>query len=420
MTSLPDFDKLRLLLLDLLSGARDVPPDAVARLTPTQWTAMLAMAKQHRLGPLLHWQMTQRHAALAVPDAVRAELKRAWIDSSRRQLGIQYELCAARNVLESAGIGSITLKGGFLAFLAYPNPALRPVRDLDILIPADRLVEAYRLLIANGAEPGETGGDPEALLDFALAVDEHHLPILTAASSLARIELHKHIQNLASVAGGARDAALIDQFWANKLRLSIAGVELDFPCATDMLLHLVMHAAYNHILNNGPLALADIAFLLRGHEVEWARFWPTAARVGATRGAVLLLDLAQHYWGALPVEWSADAATLLAGLDDMREDAALLMLQDRELGPEIWRRRGRRRTLGERIGRALHLLFLPRVEMAMIYPVKPNAPRILLYYPLRWWQLATDRLPGVVALRRRGDLRAQEKIDGRVSQWLKA
>ena len=413
-------DALRLLLLDLLSDARSVAPDTVAALDDAQWETMLVMVRQHRLAPLLHWQLTRRHDRLAIPAAIAIELKQAFVASRHRQLGIQFELCAARRLLDGAGIASIALKGGFLAFMAYPDPALRPLRDLDILVTEDRLIEAYRLMRANGAMPG-SDGDDAAALDYAIAADEHHLPILIAPSALARIELHKHIQSVSSVADSARDGDLLDGIWRNAVRLTIAEVGLDFPAPTDMLLHVVMHAAYNHLLNNGPLTLADIAFLLRAHAVDWERFWRDADRVGATRGAVLLLDLAAHYWGPLPIEWSDDAAALRADIAEVRDPAALLMLQDRTITPEIWRKRGREDSgWRARAARALHLIFLPRLEMAMIYPVRAESPRVLLYYPLRWWALATRRLPDVVTTRQRPDLQEQTAIDTRVSRWLGA
>lgn len=43
------------------------------------------------------------------------------------------------------------LKGMALAFTVYPHEALRPMGDLDILVPADKVLQARDLLIHNGA-----------------------------------------------------------------------------------------------------------------------------------------------------------------------------------------------------------------------------------------------------------------------------
>jgi hypothetical protein len=38
-------------------------------------------------------------------------------------------------------------------------------------------------------------------------------------------------------------------------------------------------------------------------------------------------------------------------------------------------------------------VFLSRSGMAAQYPVNPHSPKVFLYYPLRWYRLATQVLP---------------------------
>lgn len=412
-------DTLRRLVLDLLSDTRPVTPDRVATLGEGDWARMLAMVTQHRLGAQLDWQIKQRHAALPIPAAVIAELGKARSHFSMRQLGMQYELCAAHKLLADAGIPAIALKGAFLAFHAYPDPALRPLRDLDLLVPEDRAVEAFDLLVAHGAtqcNPGETR------LEFALKVDAHHLPILWTPSGFGKIEVHRHIQKINGVRAAERNAMLVEALWAHAVEAPVAGTPIRFPAPTDLLLHLVMHAAYDHILNNGPLVLSDIAVLLRRHPIDWSRFWTLAEAADATRGAVLLLDLAEAHFGALPVDWSAAAANTRNALDEIRDPAALLMLQDRELGGEIWRLRddGKSHRARQAMRRVVGRLFVSRLEMEMLYGVSARSPLIYLHYPRRWWSLLTSRLPRVLHTRRREGLREQQLIDADVAAWLRA
>ena len=47
---------------------------------------------------------------------------------------------------DSAGIPALVLKGAALAHLVYPEPGLRPMSDLDILVPESELWRAQRLL----------------------------------------------------------------------------------------------------------------------------------------------------------------------------------------------------------------------------------------------------------------------------------
>lgn len=410
-------DALRLLVLDLISDACDVPPDTVAVLDAEAWRTVLAMVRQHRLGGLLHWQLEHRHSALPVPDEVREEVREAWRHSTRRVLGMQYELVTLGKLLDAAGIAWIALKGPFLAYHAYPEAALRPMRDLDILVPANRLVDAWNVVVGAGAKPA-AAGDGEQRLNHALRTNKHHLPALATPSGFSNLELHRGIRSAASTVGRHDGALLLDDLWAHAVNLPIAATPVRFPAPTDMLLHLILHAAYDHLLNNGPLILSDIAFLLRRHTIDWRRFWQTMTTLEAMRGAVLLLDLAARYWRDLPIEWTPAAAGLRGGLDTVRGPAALLLLQDRELTPDIWRKRGTGQPRGA-IRRTFGRLFIPRAEMALLYPGAARTPRLLLYYPVRWWQLATRRIPDAWRTGRRVDLRRQAAIDTDVSRWLR-
>jgi hypothetical protein len=331
-------------------------------------------------------------------------------------LGMCYELSTLSKLLDAAGIRSVALKGPFLAYHAYPQPALRPMRDLDILVPEDRLMDAWHALIAAGAQPA-LGGDGDLRVRHAIRADKHHLPALLSPSGFSKLELHRGVQSAESAKDYDRNTVLLDSVWAHAREHSIGTASIAFPTPTDMLLHLIMHAAYDHLLNNGPLVLADIAFLLRGHAVDWDRFWQIAEQSQSMRGAVLLLDLAADYWRDLPIAWTPAAVDLRTRLEAIREPAALLLLQDRELTPDIWRKRGRSRgAVRQLLGR----LFISRDEMGLLYPAAARSPRIFLRYPARWWWLATRRIPEARRMGRRRDLRHQAAIDADVSRWLRA
>ena len=62
-------------------------------------------------------------------------------------------------------------------------------------------------------------------------------------------------------------------------------------------LHLIVHAAYDHQFNNGPITFYDIAVLLETAPIHWTKFWQMAATGGWTRGCVMIFELASHYHG---------------------------------------------------------------------------------------------------------------------------
>jgi hypothetical protein len=399
-------DSARLLLLDLIADAHDIAPNRIAGLDAAAWDDLARIGAYHRLEPLLHWQAERRHKELAIPPELRARWKAAFVASSRQQLGMQYEIRTLSRQLDAAGIPSILLKGSFLAFHAYPDPALRPLRDIDILVPEDRVLEAYRLMLSTGATPSVD----EAQLDIVVGGGEHHLPPLVTARRFAVVELHRQIQSFSAAPRG-RDPRLLADLWSARSLLPVAGVPIGYPSPTDMLLHLVLHAAQNHDLNNGPLTLPDIAFLLRGHAVDWPRFWGSAERLGVERAATLLLDLTVRYWGALPIEWAEGVRD--SGLATISDLAAQIIVQDDGTALAIAREREVEkgsRAVARRIRR----------EMAILSRLSLASPRDWSRYPARWGALA---IRGARQLTARGpttEIQRHVEVYDEVARWMAA
>lgn len=394
----------RLLLLDLIADAHDIDPDRVAGLDAAAWDDLARIGAYHRLEPLLHWQAERRHKALSIPPELRARWKAAFVASSRQQLGMQYEIRTLSRHLDAAGIPSILLKGSFLAFHAYPDAALRPLRDIDILVPEDRVLEAYRLMLSGGATPSVD----EAQLDVVLGGDEHHLPPLVTARRFAIVEIHRQIQSFSAAPKG-RDPRLLADLWSARSSLRVAGVPIGYPSPTDMLLHLVLHAAQNHDLNNGPLTLPDIAFLLRSQAIDWRRLWASAHRLRVERAATLLLDLTVRYWGALPIEWAEGTRDgELALIGDL---AAQIIVQDGEAALAIAREREVEKGARAVARRA-------RREMAILKRLSLASPRDWSRYPARWGALAIRGAQQLTARRPTAEIQRQIEAYDEVARWM--
>ncbi|WP_235012786.1 nucleotidyltransferase family protein [Spiribacter roseus] len=87
----------------------------------------------HRIGPLLHWQIN--HYGLAAPSELRTALAAQALASRRQSARTTGVAAAITQCLAQAGIESVVLKGAALAHLAYAEPWLRPMDDVDVLVP---------------------------------------------------------------------------------------------------------------------------------------------------------------------------------------------------------------------------------------------------------------------------------------------
>lgn len=266
-------------LLGLLAG----DGDTAAMLDEGGWRQLARMAADHRLEPLLASMARRAGFGGIVPQTLADRWQAAFRDAAIRALVQRRALQDVTGRLEHAGLPHVALKGAWLAYHAYPHPAERPLRDLDLLLPADALLAAWRLLQSAGWTGPELA--PATLAEFAAR--ERHLPPLVSAEG-AVVELHGALHD----PGDARvDAAAL----AARMLANAHGDTIRYPQPADLLAHLCIHAAYSHRLNVGPLLLIDIDRLLQVRPADWLAFWRDAEAGGYTRGAALCLALVERW-----------------------------------------------------------------------------------------------------------------------------
>ena len=276
-------------LLALLGG--DWPADGV----PAQaWPTIATMAAAQRLEPLLAWHAER--GGWPVPSQVAA----AWNQARRAAaLGVLSQQAALRLALArlgDAGIAAVALKGVALAWRHYPEAALRPMRDIDLLVAEDRAIEASQVLAAAGFVP-ET--DDPATLRQALA-DDHQLPAQYHPGLGVTIELHHRLGDPPQRRGYRVPQIDPAGVMARAVAVECGGAMIPCPAPQDLAAHLIVHALYGHRLDCGPLVLADLHFLAADHAVDWAALRDQAVRDGWARGHDLLLALVERSFGSLP------------------------------------------------------------------------------------------------------------------------
>ena len=132
-------------------------PDTEAREAFHAWAALPGCrhpdAATRRLLPLVwsrwrHWPPSGAAADAALA-AVLPEVKRTWLDNHRR-------LQAANGLAErlaAAGVPLMLVKGLPLALQAYGDLGLRPMGDVDLVVPYSQVHQALQVLDAAGWRP---------------------------------------------------------------------------------------------------------------------------------------------------------------------------------------------------------------------------------------------------------------------------
>jgi hypothetical protein len=217
-----------------------------------------------------------------VPQPVAARLHAAAQAQSRRALRRAAELLALLELLGREGIAAVALKGPALAVRLYGDPALRPCRDLDLLLrPAD-VPLAVRLLAARGYPAGPWARTPAA--ERALGRSQCHRALRRPDGEI--VELHWALASPAFPA--PLDAARV---WTRLDTVVLGGRPVPTLAPDDLLLFLCAHGA-----KHGWVRLAwlgDVARLLTARpDLAGPALLARAQAAGAERLVLLGLLLA--------------------------------------------------------------------------------------------------------------------------------
>jgi len=354
--------------------------DRLADLSPVDWSEVCKLAYEFRLSALLYWRLKKTGLLESLPERQRKDLWRAYLSAEADALWIRGQLGNLLSHLRQTGLSMIVLKGAYLAEYVYAHPGLRWMSDFDLLVRQEDLPGGVEQLTRLGYGPVR-----RFWLDFETATS-NHLPPMEKPGMLA-VELHWALarpDNPFSID--------MEHIWQRARPITVAGIDVLTLCPEDLLLHLCLHAVFQHHLSGGLWFLYDIAACVDrfSQELDWGILIQRAEQWRIQAAVYLCLRMAQE-WFEAPL-----SAELLASLRPADFDPNLiavaeeLVLTDRQVGaalsPDLASVTQQASQAGV-LASYLHRLFLPRRVMAQIYPAPPDSMRIFLYYPVRWADL---------------------------------
>jgi len=212
------------------------------------WDDIVIVAIALGLAPLLYWRLSQVEADL--PPLARAKLavtykaQAARNENIARQLGEILTVCAEHNV------EVIVLKGALLAATVYPEAALRPMNDIDLLFRPDDLAVAGSLLEGLGYEARHKQADQGPGITKHLSTYRRRgnegatpNPYLSAGGD-RMIEPHGSLEE--SWFGLKVD--ITPGVWTRAVPLTLHQQPAHRLSQEDMLLHLAVHATFHFIM----------------------------------------------------------------------------------------------------------------------------------------------------------------------------
>jgi len=360
------------------------------------WEELISTAQAEGLAPLMYWLLSKSGRFSSIPELTRNTLRTSYYASWMNNQAIFKELEILTQTFEKAEIPLVVLKGACFALTVYPDIGLRPMGDLDVLVPASKLSRAVSIAKSIGYENEISVANP-GHIDFY----RHEVCLQKTSSPTIALELHKGL-----VSESYRYAIPVDWFWdqTEPMDASLSKSKSEnfhMLTPTAQVLYASMHAMLQHGGNKAALRwFYDLDRLVRFYadRLDWD----------------LLLSQSKTFeWGsALDAALSKTVACFntpipeqvlnsLAGISDRNKNLVLL----KQIQPTT-------RFLAER-QEFLSLKYFARFRylLAIIIP----SPDFMLnryrlktswaipaYYMIRWLDILKDGLYSLPSLLKKG------------------
>jgi hypothetical protein len=238
------------------------------------WTRVLSLAKRHQILGLVNDGLAR--AQITMPSDIAAELQVQTEAMVCENLALAGEAARLQKLFDAVDLPVLFLKGTSLSMLAYGSIGLRSAKDIDMLVPYERLTAAVECLVSNGyqrIDPPTDISDRAMRLIMPLRKD---LAFIHEQSSI-NVELHWQL---------FRNPYAMDQtstFAASQIVPLTESVGLRTLGKEDLFTYLCVHGARHWWYQ--VKWLADVGALLADGRFDIELVYRAAAEKGARRAA---------------------------------------------------------------------------------------------------------------------------------------
>jgi hypothetical protein len=226
-----------------------------------EWELLIETSSFHLVTPSLAGCLQDK---LAIPREIRQYLDAVLALNGQRNALLLEALLRIVAALNAIDIEPVLMKGcARLVEGEYPQPNMRFLGDLDVLVPMNRATDAYAALMANGF--GEKPGQ-------AYRPDHHHLHMLIENKTGAGVEIHTQVSP-----GFCRQVLLTPWFCDGSRPFRLQDdLQVRLPDPTRSAGHNIVHHQLHHDgYQNCTIELRqllDLALIRKRHDaaIDWA------------------------------------------------------------------------------------------------------------------------------------------------------
>lgn len=355
--------------------------------SPQDWDQIVRRAQAEGVASVLYWRLIQSARLQLLPNTLQNSLRALYHSLGMNNAELVRELETLTRLFADAGFPVVALKGICFALTIYPDPALRPMVDLDLLVPASDLPEAVRI----AKEAGYAGTVPEAFpgLDDLLS---HAVGLQKTTAPFTVLELHYSLLAERSFSY----AVPVDWFWTQTEPMK--GFDnLLMLSPTAQVLYASAHAMLQHGARNTSLRwFYDLDRLIRVHarRMDWELLLAQARQFEWGSAVSAALSQTVKFFGT-PVPGHVLGG--LSGISDRNTD--LLTIYQGQPATHTLEEYQKLKFLSwqARIRMVLALIVPSPAYMRWRYGLK-NYWILPAYYPYRWWGILKDGIQTLIAL----------------------
>jgi hypothetical protein len=386
----PDNQTLSLILLDRLQELNwDSFSDA-------NWDTLVHKAQLEGVAPLVYWAFSRSERLPSLPQSARNLLRISYASTWMRNQRNLNELEILSQTFAQAEIPIVVLKGICFALTLYPDIGLRPMGDMDILVPGSNFSEAVCIAKTLGYEDNNPDASP-GLRDLL----GHDVCLQKKGPLPITLELHHSL-----VADKTFTYAVpMDWFWEQTELLGTSSSQMRFEkllmlTPVAQVLYAASHAMLQHGGKNTSLCwYYDLDRLIRhyGKRIDWHQLLSQARTF--EWGSALQAALTQTYaYFGTPIPKHV-RVSLSEGTDRHQRLVALKQTIPTTHSLEEHQKFLSLNWYG-RFRLVLALIVPSPAYMRWRYQLK-SSWALLAYYPIRWWGIAKDAFYTVIALLKR-------------------
>jgi len=270
--------------------AADDPTLCAAATRGLDWSTVLEIAVSEGVQTILARRL-RACEGLPLPAGVSAALDHITRIAELRMQYVRRRLHEVLEVLASAGIPVVLLKGAALANWAYASFGDRYMSDIDLLVRPEDAGKAHSALQSTGWRPRFK----EQYNDFYR--DMHHLmPLVDGQAPAMKLNAEIHTSLIAE----DRNPFLLTNvdFWRDAERLDHLPGDTRVLSPLHALWHACVHYAWSHMFTRGIRTFQDVDVIARSGRLDWSMFVSEAERSRAATCCYWTLVLSRKFGAA--------------------------------------------------------------------------------------------------------------------------